>query len=304
MFCAKCGAKIEDDAVFCSKCGARQGVAAQEETPVQAPVAAPAANPTGNAELNTPAQPDNIEAPKKKKKTGLLIGLIIGGAVLGVLAVLAVIIMLIVVATSCSGKPENNTEPGTTASAIAVVPGDDDDGGNNSISGGNSSNTLKPSITKEMPYTLSELSEAICADANYYNIGGVCSYDDAEVSDEVYAHLSPEQAQYYTTLKRCTCCHSVSAAREHIRKYMADRYLQDFSEENFLEYGGSLYYVITPHGGFGYQSDITDANVSRQDSYTLHVSVTGMGEGDMWNTVFVFKYMDGRYKIADTISTY
>lgn len=81
MFCKKCGADIADGARFCKKCGAEQSAPAQQ--PVQQ-----YQQPVAQVQY---AYPQGYAQPKKKK-TGLIVGLIAGGV-----AVVALVVILIVV---------------------------------------------------------------------------------------------------------------------------------------------------------------------------------------------------------------
>lgn len=69
MFCKNCGAQIGDDSAFCENCGAP--VAAAQKAAAPAPAPAPSAAPKA-AKQNKP----------KKKKTGLIVLLVIIGAIL------------------------------------------------------------------------------------------------------------------------------------------------------------------------------------------------------------------------------
>lgn len=62
MFCKNCGTELSDDAAFCPECGASQSVTA-EQSPIQ---------PTAAAE----APVATLEAPPKKQKNGLIIGIV------------------------------------------------------------------------------------------------------------------------------------------------------------------------------------------------------------------------------------
>lgn len=75
MFCPKCGNRLADVARFCVKCG----------NPV--PVI-----PTAPAHTPAPASVEVKEAPKKKKKTGLIIGIL--AAVLVVLGIVAAVVVM------------------------------------------------------------------------------------------------------------------------------------------------------------------------------------------------------------------
>ena len=76
MFCTKCGHKLEEGAVFCTQCGNRL-----ESTPSQ------------------PAQPaaqiyqGPAPQPQKKSRTGLIVGLSVGGAVL-IIAIILLVVLL------------------------------------------------------------------------------------------------------------------------------------------------------------------------------------------------------------------
>ncbi len=84
MFCKKCGANIADGARFCKSCGAEQSAPTQQPVQqYQQPVA-----PVAQVQY---AYPQGYAQPKKKK-TGLIIGLIAGGV-----AIIALVIVLIVV---------------------------------------------------------------------------------------------------------------------------------------------------------------------------------------------------------------
>ncbi len=115
-FCNQCGAQLEDDMLFCNMCGAKQEAApvapaAPEAAPAPEPVvpapepvapeAIPAiepasgvfyqATPAYTPEVAPAAGPAQPEAPKKKSKLGLIIGIIAavlvlaGGAIAGFL---------------------------------------------------------------------------------------------------------------------------------------------------------------------------------------------------------------------------
>ena len=76
MFCTKCGHKLEEGAVFCTQCGNRL-----ESAPSQ------------------PAQPaaqiyqGPAPQPQKKNRTGLIVGLSVGGAVL-IIAIILLVVLL------------------------------------------------------------------------------------------------------------------------------------------------------------------------------------------------------------------
>lgn len=76
MFCTKCGHKLEEGAVFCTQCGNRR-----ESAPSQ------------------PAQPaaqiyqGPAPQPQKKNRTGLIVGLSVGGAVL-IIAIILLAVLL------------------------------------------------------------------------------------------------------------------------------------------------------------------------------------------------------------------
>lgn len=107
MFCTKCGQSNPEDAAFCSACGNALSVAPQPETAQK--IAAQPQQPTMPL-YQTPAAPQNQQGyyygaaqqpyppqgaympPKKKNRTGLVVGLTIGG----VLLIAAVAILLFV----------------------------------------------------------------------------------------------------------------------------------------------------------------------------------------------------------------
>lgn len=96
MFCTNCGTKLADDARFCTECGQKVEPIEPEQQPIPAPIIpaepaptaepAPAAAPTpAPAAEPVPAAPPAAPAaepvpapakPKKKKKVGLIIGII------------------------------------------------------------------------------------------------------------------------------------------------------------------------------------------------------------------------------------
>lgn len=80
MFCQKCGQQVEDSALFCTHCGNKMAGGA----PVQPPQAAQA------------AYAPYVQAPKKSK-TGLIVGLCVGGA-----AVITAVVLLVVLLTGPS----------------------------------------------------------------------------------------------------------------------------------------------------------------------------------------------------------
>lgn len=84
MFCTKCGQKVEDGMMFCTNCGNRIQSAPQQ----------PVAPQNGQGYMDQPAAPmygGSYAAPQKKKKTGLIVGLSVGGAVV----VIAIILLLV-----------------------------------------------------------------------------------------------------------------------------------------------------------------------------------------------------------------
>ena len=99
MFCTKCGQPTTPETAFCSHCGnPLTGVAEPQATPeppaqewrAQPPYTAPQSMPY-QQNYYVPQPPAQVYAalPEKKKKTGLIIGLVLGGvAVLAIIAVL------------------------------------------------------------------------------------------------------------------------------------------------------------------------------------------------------------------------
>ncbi len=76
MFCTKCGHKLEDGTVFCTQCGNRLEIASGQPTQPAATAYAGYAPP-----------------PQKKNRTGLIVGLSVGGAVL-IIAIILLVVLL------------------------------------------------------------------------------------------------------------------------------------------------------------------------------------------------------------------
>ena len=100
-FCNKCGASLEDDAVFCSACGETQS---QES--VQNNVETQGFNMGEQEAYNSFGTMP--EAPKKKSKKPLIIGLIAGAVAL--IAIIAVVLVFVLGGGKGSGSPEGITK--------------------------------------------------------------------------------------------------------------------------------------------------------------------------------------------------
>lgn len=93
MFCTKCGKQIDDTAAFCIHCGNNmQAQAAQPQ---------PASQPQYPQQPQYAPQPQYTQqpyapgyAPPKKSKTGLIVGLIVGGVVL-IAAILVLVLVIL-----------------------------------------------------------------------------------------------------------------------------------------------------------------------------------------------------------------
>lgn len=154
MFCTNCGTSISDDAKFCPNCGAVNQRAAQAAQSAQTQPAAPAQpvqpEPTPQPVETAPVQPTQINqapqpvyaaapvqqqampqdgpvyatevypgygaaaAPVKKKKTGLIVGICAGGAV-----VIAGIVVLILWLTGVFGGGVAGGVGGNSPAAVA-----------------------------------------------------------------------------------------------------------------------------------------------------------------------------------------
>lgn len=96
MFCSKCGQSVSDGAIFCVHCGSPLSSVAQPPQPSETPGVGWPLPPTYTVPPNYPSQgyyppPQQGygEVPVQKKKTGLVVGLIVGiVALLGIAAVL------------------------------------------------------------------------------------------------------------------------------------------------------------------------------------------------------------------------
>lgn len=76
MFCTKCGHKMEEGTIFCTQCGNRL-----ESADTQPPQ--PAA----------PVYSEYAPQPQKKSRTGLIVGISVGGAVL-IIAIILLVVLL------------------------------------------------------------------------------------------------------------------------------------------------------------------------------------------------------------------
>jgi len=83
MYCTNCGQQNDDTAVFCTHCGA--------------PMAVPAAPSAAQQEYVSQAYPTPVAGYPGKKRTGLIIGLSIGGVV-----VIAAVVWIVLLLTSGS----------------------------------------------------------------------------------------------------------------------------------------------------------------------------------------------------------
>ncbi len=82
MFCSKCGITVEDGSKFCPNCGNVIAEAPSAPEPAPEPAPAGAENYGYGAGANTYGAYGYAPAPVKKSKTGLIVGICIGAAVL------------------------------------------------------------------------------------------------------------------------------------------------------------------------------------------------------------------------------
>ena len=95
MFCTRCGQPVAQGSVFCSHCGHALSVPAEPPQPPQAapqPVYPENPNIPPQGYYYTAPEPQGYGTPVKKKSTGLIVGLSVGGA--AVLVLIAVLLFI------------------------------------------------------------------------------------------------------------------------------------------------------------------------------------------------------------------
>ena len=123
--CPKCGNPLDEGALFCDNCGIRLGAQPQQTPP--RPYAQPQQQYPRQAQQYAPYQPpyqQNQPAPQppKKKKTGLIIGLICGGTALLIAAVLVVIFVVMPMLNKPGGNQPPKPQTTVTEQATKQVP--------------------------------------------------------------------------------------------------------------------------------------------------------------------------------------
>jgi|AGTN01.1.fsa_nt_gi hypothetical protein len=92
MYCTNCGWKNIEDSLFCEKCGEPLRPQTADPQPAGSPYAPPAQYPLQAQSAPEPVYMAQTQPPSaKKKKTGLIAGLILGGAAVVATVMIAVL---------------------------------------------------------------------------------------------------------------------------------------------------------------------------------------------------------------------
>ena len=155
-----------------------------------------------------------------------------------------------------------------------------------------------PEDILEIPYSLSELSRAIESYDHYRNLCTACEMDFyADIPEGAYDALGYDQQMWYSQLVYIKCCTSIEEAREHCHDYLGFD-ITEFNEDYFVEYFGSLYYVMPAKGYNTIDSTVTDDMVTRVSYNELYVDTVVDDFGGYCDVRIYFEYIDSAYKIT------
>ena len=155
-----------------------------------------------------------------------------------------------------------------------------------------------PEDILEIPYSLSELSRAIEGYDHYRNLCTACEMDFyADIPEGAYDALSYDQQTWYSQLVYIKCCTSIEEAREHCHDYLGFD-ITEFNEDYFVEYFGSLYYIMPAKGYNTIDSTVTDDMVTRVSYNELYVDTVMDDFGGYCDVRIYFEYIDSAYKIT------
>lgn len=155
-----------------------------------------------------------------------------------------------------------------------------------------------PEDILEIPYSLSELSRAIESYDHYRNLCTACEMDFyADIPEGAYDALSYDQQMWCSQLVYIKCCTSIEEAREHCHDYLGFD-ITEFNEDYFVEYFGSLYYIMPAKGYNTIDSTVTDDMVTRVSYNELYVDTVVDDFGGYCDVRIYFEYIDSAYKIT------
>ena len=151
-------------------------------------------------------------------------------------------------------------------------------------------------------YDLKKIRASIAVWERYENNGAGCKLSENEVPREVYELLTDEQKWVYG-ICMLECCDSVDKVKSHLTHYFSETLLNRFVSENFIEYGGNVYVLLSAKGGINYDKNITELDVERLEYNTISVTTKLYNSGgDFSNNVrFIYQYVGGSYIVVDII---
>ena len=188
--------------------------------------------------------------------------------------------------------------------------GDENNKGSTTTQNNTTTTTENNTTTTTIPPTLTEQDALQIAtdlisrldECSVY--GTACSFEDVKgdeaknTIDSIKASLTAEQKDMLSVayLKKCTCCSTYDQAIKHTLTFFDESLVNDLYAENYVEYNGSLYFMLLPTG-YPYHNNVT---IRSFDSDLIIAQADLLGDFDepVPPSIFTIEKVDGSYKIT------
>ena len=154
-------------------------------------------------------------------------------------------------------------------------------------------------------YDFEKIRASIAVWERYENNDAGCKLSEKEVPREVYELLDEEQKEWVSDIRMLDCCDSVIKVKSHLTHYFSETLLNRFSSDNFIEYNGNVYVLLSAKGSVSYDKNITELDIERLEYNTIAVTTKLYNSGGEYsnNVRFIYQYIGGSYIVIDIFVT-